>query len=184
MTATLIYPIATAIPGGVFTSANSLRLSMLISSQIETQLTNIVAHSGRLRITFAETLTPDEKLILDGNTISPAGGLVAAATDKIEILVDGTPKLDNSRLEILADGRKFVTVTLQKQHFDGSPASGSDEVVALEPSCVAAINVLDGHLDQAGEFSFILGPDFKRGSVSLTLGVLEFASQALSVSFR
>jgi len=180
----IAYDIGSDIPGGEFTPSMLYRLTLLIARDIETKLTNTQIHQSTLKLTFGGSLSAEEKTTLDEDTRAPAGGIIAASTDKVVISVDGVPKTDNARLDIPADRISFKTVTLQKQRYDGSPAAGEQEIVALEVSAVGAINTLDGEFDANGEFSFILGPDVRRGSFNMTIGIANFSSTPLSVRFH
>jgi len=180
---TLVYSIHNDIPGGGFTSANELRLRLLIQRDLSTSLNQLKIQADTLRLVFSGSLPAEEKTALDGDTL-PVGGLIAASTQKIAILVDGEVKTDNSRVEIPADRITFKTITLQKQHHDDSSADGEAEIVALEPASVGAISALDGELDSSGAFEFILGPDVKRGAMSITIGVENFSPLSLGISFR
>lgn len=166
-----VYDIATDFPGGVFNSAISERLQALCAAEIPGDpLLNIGSTETEVTLTFENSLSAAEKTILDGDTSSPAGGLIAKSTEYFDVMDGANIVQDGATLQQSSDGILSTTLTLQLRNGEGTPIGGSGQAaIDIDPSSPFQLSPTAGNFGAVdGQFEIIVGPTQERGVIGLT----------------
>ena len=168
MANSFVYSIANDIPGGEFGGEASNRLLELINNRIATPLANITSAGDVLTVTFVTDITVEEKTILDGDQLGPAGGAVGASADFVEITVNSVIVENGGELSLTPDGIESITLNFQLKNGLNEPKNAPQEPrVRVFTGGLIPINRIRTRLATDGTGSVIVGPTFSRGSIDL-----------------
>lgn len=181
-----VYNIANDFPGGVFNSAISERLQSLCAAQIPGDpLLNIGSTETEVTLTFEDPLDAGEKTILDGDTSSPAGGLIAKSTEYFDVMEGANVVQDNETLQQQSNGIFSTTLTLQLRDGNGTPIGGGGQAaIDIDPISLSPLTATSGSFGAVdGKFDITIGPTTQRGTVSLTFKSGSLPTRHANVEF-
>lgn len=171
-----VYSITNDFPGSVLRHADRLQNEIKASS-ITTPISYINTSGDEVSIWFADALTSGEKTTLDGDTIHPAGGLIAAHQDKPyppptefdAIVSPGGEWLYTTVGQALADGCKAIYVK-NGTYVESSdlvlPGTGAVSIYGESPGGVTIVLLGSAKMTLDGNGGVVEST----GTVSLTNG--------------
>jgi hypothetical protein len=183
MANTFVYSISKDIPGGVFTGSTSTRLYMLITDQISVQLLEISSADDILTIRFLSDLSAKDKTTLDGDQLAPAGGLVGACADYVEMSYNSQILNDYAEIKLPADGITSALISLQLRHGDGTLSQGDEELLDFNTLGLCPINKSSDNFNISGAATFVIGPCFNRGTIETTIAAKFYNERYLNAKF-
>jgi len=199
-----VYNVPADFYGGTFTSNSSANLQVLSDFLIPgTALTSIASGGATVTLTYAAELSAAQKTILDGDTSSPAGGIVGRCNDYLQVIYEdplpaGATSLDNTYfaglpfpnlisdipvLALLADGFTYVNLTLQYTRGDGITTVGYSNLLNTWPNSIITISEDQGTLNGSGQFLMRIGPSYDRGIIDLAINTAYLQPITVRVKF-